>query len=169
MSQKEEPKSPDAPAKKSSPGMLMLILPAVLAGAAAFGAVKFGTAHAAAPAPQVEPRVHSLPPPGPTLALEPFVVVTLDASKRTHPMKVTLAVEFEGNPKESKEESKDDSLKGYTPRIRDAALSYLRLMSYEDAIDSNHSEKLRSDLLEKFRAAGAVTAERVLVTDLVVQ
>jgi flagellar basal body-associated protein FliL len=82
---------------------------------------------------------------------------------------VTLAVEFEGNPKESKEESKDDSLKGYTPRIRDAALSYLRLMSYEDAIDSNHSEKLRSDLLEKFRAAGAVTAERVLVTDLVVQ
>jgi flagellar basal body-associated protein FliL len=168
MSQKEEPKSPEAPPKKSSPGMLMLILPAILAGAAAFGAVKFGTAHAAAPAPQAE-HPASLPPPGPTIALEPFVVVTLDASKKTHPMKVTLAVEFEANPKESKEESKDDSLKGFTPRIRDAALSYLRLMSYEDAIDSNHSDKLRGDLLEKFRAAGAVGASRVLVTDLVVQ
>jgi flagellar basal body-associated protein FliL len=169
MSQKEEPKSPEAaPAKKSSPPILMLILPALLAGGAAFGAVKFGTAHAATePAPvKVE---HSLPPPGPTVALEPFLVVTLDAGKKTHPMKVTLAVEFEANPKESKEEGKDDALKVFTPRIRDAALSYLRLLSYEDAMDNTHSDKMRADLLEKFRSAGAVGAQRVLVTDLVVQ
>src|SRR5580692_7860 len=145
MSQKEEPKSPEAPPKKSSPGMLMLILPAVLAGGAAFGGVKFAAAHAAAPAAQAERP--SLPPPGPTVALEPFVVVTLDSTKKTHPMKVTLAVEFEANPKESKEEGKDDSLKVFTPRIRDAALSYLRLMTYEDAIDSNHSDKMRAELL----------------------
>jgi flagellar basal body-associated protein FliL len=171
MSQKEEPKSPEAPAKKGGgPGVLMLIMPAVLAGGAAFGAVKFGAAHAAAPPPQAEQHHHaSLPPPGPTLALEPFVVVTLDSSKKTHPMKVSLAVEFEANPKESKEEGKDDSLKGFIPRIRDATLSYLRLMTYEDALDSNHSDKMRSELLEKVRAAGAMGAERVLVTDLVVQ
>jgi flagellar basal body-associated protein FliL len=81
-------------------------------------------------------------------------------------MKVTLAVEFEAN---GKEEGKDDALKSFVPRIRDAALSYLRLMTYEDAMDTNHSDKMRTDLLEKFRAAGATGATRVLVTDLVVQ
>jgi flagellar basal body-associated protein FliL len=171
MSQKEEPKSPEAVApKKSPPGMLMIILPALLAGGAAFGAVKFGSAHAATAAPAAQPeRVRSLPPPGPTVALEPFLVVTLDAAKKTHPMKVTLAVEFEANPKESKEEGKDDALKVFIPRIRDAALSYFRVMSYEEAVDNAHSDKMRAELLEKFRAAGAVGAERVLLTDLVVQ
>jgi type IV pilus biogenesis protein CpaD/CtpE len=104
------------------------------------------------------------------VALDPFLVVTLDAAKKTHAMKVTLAVEFEPNPKESKEEgSKEDALKGFTPRIRDAALSYLRVMSYEEAMDNTRSDKMRADLLERFRAAGAVGASRVLVTDLVVQ
>jgi flagellar basal body-associated protein FliL len=144
----------------------MLILPAVLAGAAAFSGVRLGAAHAAAPAPQAEQHAAALPPPGPTVALDPFLVVTLDSSKKTHAMKVTLAVEFEGN---GKEESKEDALKGFVPRIRDAALSYLRVMTYEDAMDSNHSDKMRADLLDKFRAAGAVGAARVLVTDLVVQ
>ena len=54
-------------------------------------------------------------------------------------MKVTLAVEFEASGKGvRRRRSKDDAMKGFTPRIRDAALSYLRLMTYEEAIDSNH-------------------------------
>jgi flagellar basal body-associated protein FliL len=169
MSQAEEPKTAEVGAKKASPPLLGLILPALLAGGAAFGGVKFGAAHAATPAPQAEHASVVVPPPGPTIALEPFLVVTLDAAKKTHPMKVSLAVEFEANPKESKEESKDDALKGFTPRIRDAALAYLRLMTYEDAMDSNHSDKMRADLLERFRLAGAAGATHVLVTDLVVQ
>jgi flagellar basal body-associated protein FliL len=166
MSPKEEPKTAEAAAKKSSPSVLMLILPAALAGAAAFGGVRFATAHAAAPPGQAEHAAATLPPPGPTLALEPFLVVTLDSLRKTHAMKVTIAVEFEAS---GKEESKEDALKGFVPRIRDAALSYLRLMTYEDAMDTNHSDKMRADLLEKFRAAGAGGATRVLVTDLVVQ
>lgn len=169
MSQKEEPKAADAAPKKSSPNVLGLLLPALLAGGAAFGGVKFGAAHAAvAPAPAVE-HVASLPPPGPTVALEPFLVVTLDSTKKTHPMKVTLAVEFEANPRESKEEGKEDPLKPFIPRIRDAALSYLRVLSYEDAMDNAHSDKMRAELLERFKSAGAAGAARVLVTDLVVQ
>jgi flagellar basal body-associated protein FliL len=167
MSTKEESKGADVSAKRSSPNVLMLILPAALAGAAAFGGVRFATAHAAGPTGQAEQHaVAVLPPPGPTVALDPFLVVTLDAQKKTHAMKVTLAVEFEAS---GKEEGKDDALKGFVPRIRDAALSYLRLMTYEDAMDTNHSDKMRTDLLEKFRAAGAAGATRVLVTDLVVQ
>jgi flagellar basal body-associated protein FliL len=171
MSEKEEPKAAVPAPKKSSPGLMALLLPALLAGGAAFGATKFGAAHAAAPPPaQTELRPVALPPPGPTVALDPFLVVTLDVAKKTHPMKVTLAVEFEPNPKEAKEgEGKEDTLKGFTPRIRDAALSYLRVMTYEDAMDNTHSDKMRADLLERFRAAGAVGATRVLVTDLVVQ
>lgn len=172
MSQKEDAKSPDASAaatKKSSPNVLMVILPAILAGGAAFGAVKFSPAHAATQAPAQAERPAALPPPGPTVALDPFLVVTMDAAKKTHPMKVTLAVEFEANPKESKEEGKDDTLKVFIPRIRDAALSYLRVVAYEDAMDNTRSDKMRADLLERFRAAGAVGAQRVLVTDLVVQ
>jgi len=170
MSQKEEPKSAEVAAKKSSPGMFALILPAILAGGAAFGGVKFAAAHAATPAPPSAEHAPSLPPPGPTVALEPFLVVTLDSSRKTHPMKVTLAVEFEASGKESKgEEGKDDPLKGFVPRIRDAALSYLRGVTYEDAMDNSRSEKMRTELLERFRAAGAGGATRVLVTDLVVQ
>jgi flagellar basal body-associated protein FliL len=166
---KEEPKTAEPAPKSSSPGMLFLLLPAVLAGGGAFGAAKLGAAHAAAPPPAQAEHVSALPPPGPTVALEPFLVVTMDSAKKTHPMKVTLAVEFEASGKESKEESKDDALKGFIPRIRDAALSYLRVMTYEDAMDNTRSDKMRADLLEKFRAAGAVGATRVLVTDLVVQ
>jgi flagellar basal body-associated protein FliL len=168
MSQKEEAKSADAAPKKGTTNPLAIVLPAVLAGAAAFGAVRFAPARAAT-APEAAHTAPALPPPGPTVALEPFLVVTLDSAKKTHPMKVTLAVEFEASGKESKEEGKDDVLKGFTPRIRDAALSYLRVMSYEDAMDASHSDKMRAELLEKFRAVGAANASRVLVTDLVVQ
>ena len=55
MSQKEEPKAAEVVPKKSSPALFTLLLPALLAGAAAFGGVKFSAAHAAsAPAPALE-------------------------------------------------------------------------------------------------------------------
>ena len=163
----EEKKKNDAPAeasKKGGPSPIALLLPALLAGAAAFGGAKFSAAHAAAggaPA-AAEQAVAALPPPGPTVPLEPFLVLTLDVNKKSHPMKVTIAIEFS-------DAAKEETVKSFTPRIRDATLSYLRLIPYEDAIDSTKTDKFRADILERVRASGATAAERILITDLVVQ
>ena len=167
MSDEKDPKeaTPAAAAPAAKPAKanpLMFILPAILAGGAAFGGAKFSAAHAAAPAAEEVKKHKEEKPPGPTVNLEPFLLVTNDEAKKPHAMKVTLAVEFG-------EGVKEDALKNFTPRIRDAALSYLRTVTYEEAIDATKADKLREDLLEKFQKAGASEAERVLVTDLVVQ
>lgn len=154
-----------APAKKGGAIGLVLgiVLPALLSAGGAFGGVKAaghgkgGASHEPEPAPRHEPR-----PPGPTIALEPFLVSVPDANKKPHPMKLTVAVEFEATAKE-------DVIKNYMPRIRDAILSYIRQLSYEQAIDQENAHKFREELLERVHKSGAVAAERVLVTDLVSQ
>jgi flagellar basal body-associated protein FliL len=152
-----------APTKKGSFNPVALLLPALLAGGAAFGGVKFSAAHAAGSAGPVEhAAVAEVSPPGPTVALDAFLVLTPDAAKKMHAMKLTIAVEFS-------DKAKEETLKSYTPRIRDAALGYLRLLSYEDALDSSKTDKVRVDLLERFRQVGATSAQRVLITDLVLQ
>jgi hypothetical protein len=89
-------------------------------------------------------------------------MVTMDAQRRVHPMRVAIAVEFTtATPQES--------TAAFTPRIRDAALVYLRALTYENATNTERMEHMRTDLLRSFREAGAATAQRVLVTDLVVQ
>jgi flagellar basal body-associated protein FliL len=161
MSEPEEKKVPEAAPKKAGPSpAIAMIVTGLIAGGAAFGGAKLSAAHAASAQPPEHVAV--APPPGPTVALEPFVLLTPDAAKKMHAMKVTLAIEFE-------EKVKEDTLKSFTPRIRDAALTYLRTMTYEDALDSGKSDKLRTELLERFRNVGAVAATRVLITDLVVQ
>jgi flagellar basal body-associated protein FliL len=158
---KKEPAEAVPAKKRGSLGAIGLVLPALLAGGASFGAAKFSTARAAvagvAPAPE-----RTMSAPGPTLSAEPFLIVVQDANKKPHAMKVTLAIEFN-------EKAKEESLKSFTPRIRDAALSYLRVLSYDDALESGKNDKLRNDLLERFRAIGAASAERVLITDFVIQ
>jgi flagellar basal body-associated protein FliL len=155
-----------APAPKASgggPGILGLILPAVLAAGAAFGGAKIaGASHAAPVAAAAEVAVAK--PPGPTLPLDPFLVTVPDANKKNHPMKVTIALEFAEGPKAPKEED----LKGLVPRVRDTALSYFRTMSYETVSDPMANDKIRTELVERFKASGT-PADRVLITDLVCQ
>jgi flagellar basal body-associated protein FliL len=162
MSEPEEKKSEEKRDKKGLPAVLSILLPALIAGGAAFGGAKLSAARAAGPAAPERVAVVAPPPPGPTVSLEPFVLVTPDLTKKMHPMRVTLAVEFE-------EKAKEETLKSFTPRIRDAALSYFRGLTYEEAVDGSKSDKVRTDLLDRFRAAGAVAANRVLITDLVIQ
>lgn len=160
MSDEEEtPQKPEAPpARQGLVGLLMgAVFPALLAGGAAFGAVRFSRPAAAHEAAAPEPK-----PPGPTLQLEPFLVTIPDASKRSHAMKVTLAVELD--PK-----SKEETLKSYLPRIRDAFLTHLRTETYEAALDQAHAEKLKGELVVCAREAGVTNVERVLITDFVVQ
>jgi flagellar basal body-associated protein FliL len=152
-------------AKGRGGGVLGMLLPAIVAGVAAFGGAKVAGAHHAAPAAS-EPQKETAKPPGPTLALDPFLLTVPDANKKAHPMKVTLAVEFEGPAKEGKEE---EGFKSLVPRIRDSTLGYLRTMSFEEVLDAEASDKVRNDVLERVRAAGVANAQRVLITDLVVQ
>lgn len=153
-------KSKAAPAAGGGANILGMILPAVLAAAAAFGGAKLAGGHHVG-APVAEAKAAEVKPPGPTLALDAFVVTIPDGNKKVHPMKVTIAVEFEAKAKE-------EELKGLTPRIRDATLGYLRTLSYDDATDPSVSDKIRGEILERLKSLGT-GAERILITDLVVQ
>jgi flagellar basal body-associated protein FliL len=168
MSEPEKPKdtaSTPAPAPKKGGGVvgmvLGMVLPPLLAAAASYGAVR---ASAHAPPPHVVEVVQHVEakPPGPTVALDPFLVSVVDAKGKGHPMKLSVAVEFGGLVKE-------DALKAFVPRIRDAILAHMRTLTFEEAVDSQHSEKLRTELLERCQKAGASGAERILITDLVSQ
>ncbi len=154
-----------APAAKKGGGavamILGILLPAILAGAGSFGGARVAGAHQ--PAAHVEAAQHvEAKPPGPTIALDPFLVSVSDAKGKGHPMKLSVAVEFGALVHE-------DTLKAFVPRIRDAVLAYMRTLSHEEALESAHSDKLREELLERCKKAGAVGAERVLITDLVSQ
>jgi len=156
-------KEAEAAPKKGGGGaglVLGLVLPALLAAGASYGGSR---AAARAPAPHAEAHPHAeVKPPGPTLTLEPFLVSVVDANKKGHPMKLSVAVEFGATVKE-------DTLKSFVPRIRDAILAYMRTLSYEDAVDSHHAGKLREELLERCQKAGAASAEKILITDMVSQ
>jgi flagellar protein FliL len=142
-----------------------IALPAVFAAAAAFGGARVAGAHHA-PAGAPAEHVEVAKPPGPTLALDPFLLSVTDANKKAHPMKVTIAIEFDVPEKGEKGE---EALKAMTPRIRDAVLGYLRAISYEEAIDPAGGVKLRADIIERLRTSGAPVASHVLITDLVIQ
>jgi flagellar basal body-associated protein FliL len=158
---KAEDKGASAPPKGGGTvgKLLGILLPALVAGAASFGGSRAAGAQHAAPAATTAEAAR---PPGPTLELEPFIFTVPDGTKKTHPIKVTIAVEFEATGKE-------ESLKERVPRVRDASLSYLRTLPYEQLQDATSTEKMRTDMLAAIKASGTSTAQRVLITDLVVQ
>ena len=147
--------------------MIFLVLPALLSGGAAFGGAKIAGAHHAAPAEHAE-KVEAAKPPGPTLPLDAFLLTIADANKKAHPMKVTIAIEFDAG-KGGGGEAKEEALKALTPRIRDSVLAYLRKVPYEEAFDAANTEKMRDEMLAAVKAGGAPEAQRVLITDLVTQ
>ncbi len=157
--------TPAAPSAASPPkssalgGILKFFIPAILAAGASYGGARGAAAH---PPAAATPHKAEEQPPGPTIALEPFLVTISDAKGKGHAMKVSLAVEFAYTQKE-------DALKPFASRIRDAILSYVRTLSYEDAVDGSHVEKLRTEMLERCHAAGAKGAVRILITDFVIQ
>ena len=160
MSDEAAPKA-EKPAKKGGGlGLILgILLPALASAGAAFGAVKATSKHVVT---EVVVEHKEAKPPGPTMALEPFLVNILDEKKKQHPMKLTVAVEFD-------EKTKEELLKSFTPRIRDAILAYVRSMTFEEATDGEHAEKLRKELLKRCQEAGANGAERILITDMVAQ
>lgn len=147
-----------APPKSGKGGPLALILPALLAGGAAFGGARISGGPPPAPHP-IEAVASE--PPGPTVALEPFLV-SITENQRPHVLKLTIAVEL-------KHLAKEEEFKAYVPRIRDATLTYLRSLTFEEASNSEHLEQLRADIRERLKTIGATAVENVLITDFVTQ
>lgn len=169
----EEAKPAAAPKKPSAVGgILKILIPAVLAAGASYGGTRYAKAqNAIVVIKEKEEAEHGKKrheePPGPTLTLEPFLLSVFDAQHKAHPMKMSVAVEF--NAKAGGGEHGGGDPKTFQPRIRDAVLSYLRGMSYEDVTDREKFSKIRVELLAHCKEAGAEAAEKVLVTDFVIQ
>jgi flagellar basal body-associated protein FliL len=163
MSDDEEKKTVAEPAKRGgAAGMLVgLILPAVLSGGASYGGVRAASKGAPPADAHAAPR-EAVRPPGLTVPLEPFVVTVYDTNDAVHPLKLTVAIEFDLDAKE-------DTVKMFIPRIRDAVLGHVRTLSFEEASETQRADKLRVELLERCRSVGAASAERVLITDMVMQ
>lgn len=158
---KPDSKDGDAPKKKGgmAGALIGVVVSAVLAGGAAYGGAKAasggGEHHEAPP----KPKFH---PPGPTVALEPFIANLPDKDGKNHAVKVTIAIELA-------REAQEDAFKVFTPRIRDVTLSYIRGLSFEQMANKDAADKMRKELLEKWQAIGATDAQQVLITDLITQ
>jgi len=159
----------DAPAPSpKGVSVVALILTALVSAGAAGGASLYVSKRTAHPAPAGHaaqaaahaPAAHA--PPGFTLALDPFVLMSADSHRAFHAMRTTLALEFSPATRE-------DDVRPYVARIRDAALSLLRSISYEVASDPAQMDHIRAELQTRFQATGVRGIARVLITDLVVQ
>ncbi len=167
----EKSKAPPAvtiapPPKKGAAGTAIgVLLTAVLSAGAAFGGAKFGAASVKPAHPEGEGEHAAVPTvraPGLTMPLEPFLVTVNDATGKPRAVKVTLALEL--RPHELEE-----ALKPYVPRLRDATLTYLRALTFEEAANNQHVEKMRGELLERFIKLGAIAIDQILITDFVTQ
>lgn len=166
---KDEDKPAGVPQKGGMVGTIVKILiPAVLAAGASYAGTRYAKAQNAIVVvkekEEAEHGKHHDDAPGPTLTLEPFLASVFDAQRKSHPMKVSLAVEFSAKAAEGHSEPK-----AYTPRVRDAILTYLRGMTYEEMTDPAHLQKMRVELLAHIKESGAEEAKKVLVTDFVIQ
>jgi|GEM_PF-1385659 len=162
-------KGDDAAPPTKGVSVVVLILTAVVAAGAAGGAALYVSKranHAPRTAPAAAHAAHAAPaptaPPGFTLALDPFVVMTIDAQHSFHAMRATIALEFAPTTRE-------EDVRPYVARIRDATLSLLRAVTYEAASDPAQTDRLRSQLQARLQETGVQGIARVLITDLVVQ
>lgn len=171
----DKDKDGEAKPKKKLPIMSIvgMLVPAILAAGAAYGASRVTMGKAAAqPSHSATPEnshkekekdgKYDPHPPGPTMALEPFLVTLPATDKKPHAMRLTIAIEFDSHTKE-------ETIKAFLPRIRDAVLTYLRNTTYEEMSDKDRQEKIRAQMLDRIHAAGALGAEKILVTDMVLQ
>lgn len=162
---------PPPPAKKGGGGSIVgtiigVVLTAVLSGGAAFGGAKFGAAQAGGKHEEPE-REHAagiptVRAPGVTVPLDPFLVGINDATGKQRAVKLTLVLEL--RPLEKAEE-----MKAFVPRLRDSTLSYLRGLTFEEASNAQHVEKMRTELLDRYAKLGAIAIDQVLITDFVAQ
>lgn len=146
--------------KKGGAGVVVgIILPALLAGAASFGGAMLGSGSNETAAAEEEGLSEA---PGPTVRLQPFVLTLVDANDEPHAMKVTVAIELT-------KDAVEEDFENFVPRIRDATISMLRSLRFEDASSGDTQAQLRDRLLERVHELGAKQAQAIWVTDFVMQ
>lgn len=97
------------------------------------------------------------------LSLEAVVVDLRDQAGDTHHMKVGVAFEL-------KKELPEEEGKIFVSRARDAAITYLRTLSYEDVTDHAKFEAIRKELSTRvIKGFGRKHSKKMLITEYVVQ
>ncbi len=142
--------------------ILGIVLPTIFAGAAGFGGAFLGAPKQVAPAEQ-----HAKPDekktPGATVELKAFVLNVLDEkNQEPHHAKITLSIELA-------KEVPIEQFNTYVPRIRDATLTYLRNLSFQEVANPKVMERISSDVLDRVHKLGAEFAVKVLVQEIVLQ
>jgi flagellar basal body-associated protein FliL len=165
MAEEEEKsaETKEAPSGKSSKGLVVVVLVAAVVlggGAAAAGAVvamKVATPVAAAAPAASEEKVLG------TVDFSTIVVDIHGGDGASHHLRVSLAAEVP--PEVVKEE-----VQNLQPRGREAAIGYLRSLTYEEATGPGSFEKIKGELAKRIvEAVGEKRIGAVILTDFVVQ
>jgi flagellar basal body-associated protein FliL len=172
MEEEQASEEKPAPAKKGPPTIVLLLGAVVATGASAAAGAVLGpslagkknseaAAHSAAIAAAAASGEDA--PPGDAAALEPIIVDVRDATGELHHLKVSLAIELGHGVTE-------EEFKKLIPRIRDAAISYLRGLPFDQVTTPAKFDPIRTELGERIaHAAGKERVRRVLFTDFVAQ
>jgi flagellar basal body-associated protein FliL len=156
-------------------GVTGLLLGPKMMGAPPAEAAPGGEAHGA-PAPHAAPApAHGEKPKGGgehgeghggkvvSFKFDPIIVDVLSKFGESHHLKVGLAAELA-------EGAVEDDLKLVQPRGREAAITYLRALTYEEITNPKKYGKIKKDLVKKVTVAvGEERVSRVLVIDFVAQ
>jgi flagellar basal body-associated protein FliL len=97
------------------------------------------------------------------VTLEAAVVDLRDATGETHHLKIAIAIEV-------KAEVPEEEAKVFVMRAKDAEITYLRTLSYEDVTDHSKFEQIRKELSTRvLKAFGKKHGKKMLITEYVVQ
>jgi flagellar basal body-associated protein FliL len=158
-----------APPKKAGGGALgtlVIALVAAIASAAgsAFGPLLAGKLVKPSHAAQEAEKEPEEPEPAQTITLDAMVVDVRDKDGTMHHLRVGIALEL-AKPLHDEEE-----VKKIAPRVRDAAIEYMRALPYDDVTSAKRFEAIRKELGEKItKVVGKSKVKKVLLTDFVVQ
>jgi flagellar FliL protein len=166
MSDEEEKGSEarEAPSGKSSKGLVVVVLAAAVVlggGAAAAGAVvamRVGTPQAApAPSASAEEKVMG------TVDFASIVVDIHSADGTSHHLRVSLSAEV---PPDGVKEDVENLM----PRGREAAIGFLRALTYEEATAPASFDRIKTELAKRIiEAVGEKRVAAIILTDFVVQ
>lgn len=122
-----------------------------------------GAAHANAPAGKQKGGKPGLPEKVVSFKFDPIIVDVLSKFGEAHHLKVGLAAELA-------EGAVEEELKLVQPRGREAAITYLRALTYEEVTNPKKYGQIKKDLIKKVTVAvGEQRVSRVLVIDFVAQ
>ncbi|HMR04230.1 MAG TPA: flagellar basal body-associated FliL family protein [Polyangiaceae bacterium] len=162
--EEEEEKAPEA--KKPKGKLLFIVLGVVVVAAVGAGGVFLGPKLM----PKAEGDVQAEPAASAqdstialTASMHAIVVDLRDQEGSIHHMKVVLSFELADGVTE-------EDFKKFSPRGREAAISYLREQSFESVTDPKNFKKVSEELAKRATdGIGAKRVQRVLITDFVSQ